>query len=230
MKVLALTSSTTQASVALVAPGFQSELRHERPRGHAEFLNLAIQKLLKDSDFAAADLDLIAVDQGPGSFTGIRVAISVTRTLCYLLKKPCFVSTSAEILYRQTQIYFTEKNEAIYGINAFKNLIFFANFFEKNPTPKIEVLSPEQVEERVGVSKFSRLWLGDGLQTYRQFFSSQFLDSIIAPPSELIFPSATALALLASESTKERWTMDWKLIAPLYLRDSAAEENLRIRS
>lgn len=230
MKILALTSSATQASVALVAPGFCSELRHERPRGHAEFLNLAIQKLLNESGHTAADLDLIAVDQGPGSFTGIRVAISVARTLCYILQKPGFVCTSAEILCRQTQMHFSEKNEVVYGINAFKNLIFFTETFVKHQKPKIEVLSPAQVEQRLEVSKSPRLWLGDGLQMYKQFFSPQFLEKIIVPPSELIFPTATALAFLAKESKKEQWTMDWKLIAPLYLRDSAAEENLRIRS
>ena len=79
MKCLALTSSTSQASIALGDESHIFERSHSVPRGHTEFMNTALDEILKQSGWQLSDLDLIAVDHGPGSFTGIRVSVSIAR-------------------------------------------------------------------------------------------------------------------------------------------------------
>ena len=90
MKILALESSAVAASVALtedevlVAQAFQnSGLTHSRT------LMPLCEDLLKNLDLTLADVDLIAVAAGPGSFTGLRIGVSAAKGLAWAAQKPC---------------------------------------------------------------------------------------------------------------------------------------------
>lgn len=229
MKVLALTSSSTQASVALSEGSQSLQKIHAVPRGHSEFMNTAIDQLLQEAGWSLSDLHLIALDHGPGSFTGIRVAVSIARSLCYLLKKPCFSTSSLEILAAQTRSQ--EPGATILcGMNAYKNLIFFEAFGPSSPLAPAEALSPAQIEERAQTLTSPWVWSGNGLSVYQTLFTSDFQKKVRMTSPLIEHPDASILARLALASSPSTWIQDWKFIVPLYLRDSAAEENLRIRS
>lgn len=229
MKVLAITASTACASVALGDGGAVLYSEHLNSRGHAEFINQAIDDQLTKLNWKFADLDLIALDKGPGSFTGLRVAISVARSISYLIKKPCYQACSTEILLSKYEQKFQNSAAALCGINAYKNLIFFqTNLRGYNPQgPK--VISPEEIEKQFDKDQEYQ-WIGDGLKVYGSDFSETFRKKILAPSDDLIYPSAETLLQKALKSKSEDWTLEWKFIVPLYLRDSAAEENHRMRS
>lgn len=54
----------------------------------AAWLHVAIEELLKEANLDVADLDAIAVTEGPGSYTGLRVGMATAKGLCYALNKP----------------------------------------------------------------------------------------------------------------------------------------------
>lgn len=229
MKVLALTSSSTQASVALAEGSHFSQRIHTVPRGHSEFMNTAIDELLREAGWSLSDLHLIAIDHGPGSFTGLRVAVSVARSLCYLLGKPCFSTSSLEILAAQTRQQ--EADQTLFcGMNAYKNLIFFEAFSSTASIAPAQALSPAQIEERARDLPGPGVWSGNGLSVYDPLFSPEFKNKVRFSSPHIEHPDASILAKLALASSPSTWIQDWKFIVPLYLRDSAAEENLRIRS
>lgn len=220
MRVLALTSSTSSASIALADGTRVFERSHSVPRGHTEFMNEALDQLVKESGLPLESLDLIAVDQGPGSFTGIRVSVSVARSLCYLLKKPAFVTTSLSLLTDQVQ------GPSLAGINAFKNLVFCA--LSTDPASH-RVLEPAEVEAWVEAEfgTATVTFVGDAWTAYTPDWSEGFKARVSRSPSLSDHPRARRLAEKALISSPLVWTQDWKSISPLYLRGSAAEENLR---
>ncbi len=84
MKILAIDTATNHCSVALLLDDGECRQRQqEAPSGHSKLVIGMARELLGDAGLALADLDLLAVDIGPGSFTGLRVGIGVAQGLAY---------------------------------------------------------------------------------------------------------------------------------------------------
>jgi tRNA threonylcarbamoyladenosine biosynthesis protein TsaB len=89
MLILALDSSTSLGSVALVRHGaLVAEYTLSVRRTHAERLLPAVGQILADAGLAPVDLDALAVTTGPGSFTGLRIALATAKGLAYALNRP----------------------------------------------------------------------------------------------------------------------------------------------
>src|ERR1700677_5354942 len=99
MICLGFTSSTDRGSVALSYKNKIIKLASwTRKEQASEALTLKIKSGLKKLKLSFKDLSLIAVDKGPGSFTGSRIAVNVAKTLAYSLKIPIAPMTSLDIL------------------------------------------------------------------------------------------------------------------------------------
>lgn len=220
MKALAITSSTTHASIALGDGNQTLQKAHSTPRGHVEFMNSTLDELLRESGWALSDLDVIAVDRGPGSFTGIRVAVNIGRSLCYLLKKPCYLTESLDILATEVPGF------SIALVNAYKNLVFAAPFENGKRLDESKVLGIEDFESWVQDFQIEKPTLvGDGWTVYESEWSKGLKNLVVRDPKFSDFPSAETLANRAIQNS-HNWIQDWNLVTPLYLRESAAEENL----
>jgi len=218
--VLALTCSTAKATVGLYS---ETETLIEKfsdnPKRHSEFLNQAIENCLNEKNISWSQIDVIAVDHGPGSFTGIRVACNIARALCYSLEKPVFHTHSLNILLQSSH----PGKDRLALLNAYKNMVFFNSEVGGN------ISSPEVAQASDLQSKIQGLFslpvpcVGEGYSVYQQVLGPSFQEI----PGSDRYPEASALAQLA-QLHKNEWTKDWKLIIPLYIRASAAEENKEI--
>jgi tRNA threonylcarbamoyladenosine biosynthesis protein TsaB len=99
MRILALDSAVARCSATVVADGevafgFQQDL----DRGHASVLAVMARDCLRDAGLTAADLDLIAVTVGPGSFTGIRGGIALAQGIGVGAGRPVVGVTVGEAL------------------------------------------------------------------------------------------------------------------------------------
>ena len=103
MLVLALDTSTRLVSIALCTEDvFYGEYTWQAGGNHSRELLSNIQRLLLECDLTMQHLEGIAVATGPGSFTGVRVALATAKTLAYVLKKPLVgVSTLDTIAIQQ---------------------------------------------------------------------------------------------------------------------------------
>lgn len=223
MNILALESSTQRASVCLSLNNKCVEEVSMRQRSHSEFFNPAIEKLLSDAKISLDKVDYFAVGIGPGSFTGIRVAGNIAKTFCYLYQKKMITVNSLELLALQVK----SKGLVLSIINAYNNLIY-AGLFNVDHGLVLTVKEPQVVDINT-----LETWiqspvtvLGDAYDIYNNFFSDNFKSKILRNSQYLDFPQSSVLAERAVELIKLNKTLEWNLYLPLYLRASAAEENL----
>lgn len=87
--ILCIETATEVLSIAIAKNGecIYSYTESER-QSHAKNITLAIQKSIDATQIQFSDLSAIAINQGPGSFTGLRVASSTAKGLCFALNIP----------------------------------------------------------------------------------------------------------------------------------------------
>lgn len=235
--ILALETTTNHGSVAVLSNGRILAQRAWQPPGkHSETLTSAVEDCLHECARKISELTAVAVDHGPGSFTGIRVGISAAKTLGYALNIPVRCYTSVEILAFAAQQKNLNNLPLVIILNAHRDLVYFAeippagashseSMSALTPATKetsIETLPLEAVSARI---QKTCLAVGDGVVILQQY---QSLMPLLSRNSEIAdFPTASALGFLDKAQENHRESLVWNAVQPLYIRDSNAEEKSR---
>lgn len=193
----------------------------ERERSQSEFLTLQIAQSISDLKLDCSDFDAFAVNQGPGSFTGIRIGLSIIKTLSYLTQKPVISCNSLEIAVQSLPTTLQRSRVVLTG---FRNLLYTCDF---------EVFEGSwQALNEVHATTWDTLphdefyLYGSGLELFEGSTSSLRL-AFSEISKNLGTPSVSGLQKLAFKKYKMNGTSDWNSLVPLYVRDSEAEEKLR---
>ncbi len=227
MLILAIETATEQVGVAIGGhEGVIANLEIVRGRRHAEVLTPAIEFLCKQADIELADLGCIAVDLGPGLFTGMRVGLATAKALALALRLPMIGISSLDLLAFPCR--HTER-VVVPVIDARKNEVFWS-IYRQVPGGVQQVAAPtvgpvdELVADLLARSQ-EVLCIGDGAERYRE----QILEGYhceIAPP---VHPSPGALVQLAhARAIREEWVRPDE-IEPIYLRPPDAQINWATR-
>ncbi len=97
--ILHIDTALVSATVSIAENGvLLHSLQNEIQKDHAAFLHPAIEKLCSDLTIKLSDLSAIAVTEGPGSYTGLRVGMASAKGLCYALDKPLICIGSLPLL------------------------------------------------------------------------------------------------------------------------------------
>lgn len=98
-KILCIESATQVCSVSLTEDGIVTGLLESgNTNDHAANLTIFVGKLLNKARLKITDLDAIAVSKGPGSYTGLRIGVSVAKGYCYAAGKPLIAINTLEIM------------------------------------------------------------------------------------------------------------------------------------
>lgn len=97
--ILNIDTATEFASVCIINENeviaYEENLEQ---KGHASFLQPAIKKLMNNGQWTMDNLDAIAVTNGPGSYTGLRVGLASAKGLCFALNKPLILLNTLEVM------------------------------------------------------------------------------------------------------------------------------------
>lgn len=127
MKILAISTSSSNASVSLLENDTViKELNNTNERTHSEKLMPLIDELLKACNTSLSDINLIACDVGPGSFTGIRIGVATVKALAEVKQIPIASCSSLEALS-----YNVQNAEYICSILDARNNQVYAAIFDK---------------------------------------------------------------------------------------------------
>lgn len=227
MLILGLTTSSAWGSVCLMdESGLKAEKVSKDPKAHTEFLNSALESLLRDANRSFSQIQGVALDLGPGSFTGVRLAVNVAKTLSFSLNIPIFTTNSLAVISHQIN------QPVLVAINAHKNLVYTACFENSQSFLEPKALSLE-LAAQTAIAKFGSseakplLVLGDGFSIYESTLSPQTRKALSWTSTENNYPQASRLVQMALQAPKSSWTHDWNSIIPLYIRASEAEESLK---
>ncbi len=233
MKILALETSTLMGSAALVIDGkVIAEKSSGKQRSHSEVLNTFIEEVLQIGGVSLADIDCFAVGKGPGSFTGLRIAGNVGKTLAYSYKKPMVAIDSLTLLAAATaEKKLTPEVAAlpVFSIlNAYKNMVYYGLF--KNIMSYPEFIAGPAVILVISLGSVlsqKSLIVGDGFGSYEGYFPESISHFMCRDLQASDQPMASTLGRLATTQVQSGLTLDWKSYVPLYIRASEAEETKR---
>jgi len=235
MKIIAIETSSIQGGVAILEVEnnsiiMQKGLALRRGLVHGKLLVPALDKLLKKAHWKKEDIDIVAVDIGPGSYTGLRVGLAIAKTMSYVLKAGIIGVSSLDVLVSNIQ----KNGDYKYicpVIDARWNQVYTA-IYEKSVNgykrrTDYLAISPEDLVKLISRYKGEILLLGDGLRAYKDVFTKLANRAEFAP-ERLWVPRAQNVAVLGYESYKQGKRDDPIKLLPLYLRPTEAEINLKI--
>ena len=104
--ILNIETATKNCSVALAKEGQTILCKEIAEEGysHAEQLHVFIETTLQEAGIRFQDLDAVAVSQGPGSYTGLRIGVSAAKGLCYTLNIPLIAIDTLQVLASQAKV------------------------------------------------------------------------------------------------------------------------------
>lgn len=229
-KILGIDTSTVAASTAILDDDtLLSEEYSAHKLKHSNKLLPMVKHTLEDSKVNMTDIDYFAVGNGPGSFTGLRIAAATIKSFAHTMNKKIIsvssLMASAENVKRESKyicaIFNAQRHDVYYNIYESKDGIL-------NPVHKqdsiicIDSLILELKEyEHI-------LMVGDSVDKYKDILLKSLDEKVKFADEEHLLPRASSIVRLAKLSLeKEENIYSYDNFLPNYIRVSAAEEQLK---
>jgi len=230
MLILGIETATEQVSVAIGGhEGVLGLVEVCRGRRHAETLAPAIEFVCTQADVRLDEISVVAVDVGPGLFTGMRVGLASAKALAQALRVPMIGMSSLDLLaypLRHTG------RTVVAVIDARKGELFDA-FYRPVPGGVQRVLEPrcgtiDDLSAEVMARSDDVICVGDGALRHRDEIVAELRCEMAE--QFLSRPSAAPLVQLAhARALREEWVNPWE-IQPLYMRLPDAQINWSVRA
>lgn len=217
--ILNIDTSTSVCSVALAENGQTIALKENKEGlNHSLLLGTYIDEIIKENKLEVSDLDAVAVSMGPGSYTGLRIGVSMTKGLCYGASKPLIAVNTLQALAQAVSLDL--KAEAMYCpmIDARRMEVYTALYDKDNNTlleTKAEIINADSFADIL--AHHPVYFFGNG---------SDKVKTVLTSPQALFLPgietSATNMTELSEKKFKDRQFEDVAYFEPFYLKDFIA--------
>lgn len=214
--LLALETAGPLASVALLRGGeVLGEMMIRDTRAHSETLLPLAEQVLSALHYMPGDIDAIAVDNGPGSFTGVRIGVCAANAMAAALGIPVVGISSLQVLVQQ---YLTLRCPLCALIDARDGRAYGALFQRETI-----LLEPAAVDIDAFLPQLppNALFVGDGAQAYAENIHRFHADALIAPKACCLLRASDVG--IAAYTILQSGTALPAEVLPNYLRPTQAE-------
>ncbi|MFM4724137.1 tRNA (adenosine(37)-N6)-threonylcarbamoyltransferase complex dimerization subunit type 1 TsaB [Aeromonas sp. R4-2] len=226
LKILAVDTATEACSAALLVGDKLFSRWEEAPRDHTRKILPMVQAVLEDAGISLSDLDAIAFGRGPGSFTGVRIGISVAQGLAFGAGVPLIgISTLAAMAQGAYRLDGAE--QVLTAIDARMNEVYFGRY--ELIEGRMQLVGDEVVSEPAAlVDVRGKLagpvtCVGTGFETYGETLSG-LADELAV--SQVRFPAAEDMLPLARAAWLAGEAVPVEQATPVYLRDKVTWKKL----
>jgi len=226
--ILNIETSTVVCSVALAKNGVViSKRENHDEKSHAKSLTLYIEEVLSESKVGFNQIDAIAVSKGPGSYTGLRIGVSVGKGLCYAIDKPLIAINTLQLMCfsiinktRTKEIFISDFNKSILlpMIDARRMEVYtglYTSDGQKIREVAAEIINKESFAELLEKNRI--VCFGDGALKVNEVIKHQNFTYI---PD--ICPLAENMTVLSEDYYKLKNFENTAYFEPFYLKDFVA--------
>jgi tRNA threonylcarbamoyladenosine biosynthesis protein TsaB len=223
MYILAVDTSTETGSIALLSEDrVICELNVNCGLNHSQTILSGISDVLRYAGKNVSDCEFFAVTTGPGSFTGLRIGISIVKGLALAASKPVVGVSTLDALAHNL---FASTMQIIPFLDAKRGQVY-ASCYEPGPYGHPEKIIPETVEDpRSFLNKIQSkvIFVGNGTSSYRSIIDEILGDRCVVAPMSFQNIRASVVGFLALKKFKTGEVLDTLSFAPQYIRASGAE-------
>ena len=216
--ILGIETATRNCSVALFKDGIViAEKEHiSDDYIHAELLTLFIQKVIYSANVSLKKIEAVALSNGPGSYTGLRIGTSTAKGLCYSLNIPLIaISTLKAMAFEMVK---NEKSATYCPMIDARRMEVFSALYDSN-NKQIRGVQADVVDENTYTEFLADeiIFFGDGSLKCQEIINHKNARFI-----EGINPSAKNLGTLAKAKFENKDFEDVAYFEPYYLKDFVA--------
>ncbi|MFC4476665.1 tRNA (adenosine(37)-N6)-threonylcarbamoyltransferase complex dimerization subunit type 1 TsaB [Flavobacterium chungangensis] len=211
--ILNIETATKNCSVSIAKDGETIVCNELADEGysHAEKLHVFIEEVIAKAGILAKDLNAVAVSQGPGSYTGLRIGVSAAKGLCYALNIPLIAVDTLHALASQAGV---TDGKIIPMLDARRMEVYSAIF---NSDLTVErAIQAEIIDENSFQEYTEKLYfVGDCADKCKSVLTKDnfvFLEDIK-------YPSAQAMSKISFDKYQKSDTVDVAYFEPYYLKD-----------
>ena len=218
LKLIAFDTSTEACSAALYVNGEILSRYELAPRRHAELILPMIDSLLSEAQLSLKQLDAIGFGQGPGAFTGVRIATGVAQGLAFSANLPVIPVSSLAALAHGVK---NNADHIIAAIDARMGEIYYG-VYQINDHGIVEILGEEHVcsPDQITIPDTITVCYGagSGWSRYEKILS-RYSGKKLAGFDGDRYPNAVDVAMLAASAFKLGMSVTADQVLPVYLRN-----------
>ena len=224
MLILAFETSAKAASVALMdGTKLLGESYQNTGLTHSQTLMVMAEDVLKQCGKTAQDVQAVAVAEGPGSFTGVRIGVAAAKGYAWGKEIPCYGVSTLEAMAESLGIYqgyicpaMDARRSQVY------NALFYVNHGAIQRCREDRAIALADLKEDLLTLEGPIYLVGDGATlTYNTLKDS--VENLILPPEHRMHQRAVGVGLVAARMAAEGLAPSGGELTPNYLRLSQAE-------
>ena len=224
MLILAFETSAKAGSVALLdEQKLLGESYQNTGLTHSQTLMVMAEDLLKQCGKTVADITAVAVAEGPGSFTGVRIGVAAAKGFAWGGQLPCYGVSTLEAMAESLGIWqgyvcpcMDARRSQVY------NALFYVNQGKIERIREDRAIALSDLAEELKVLTEPVFLVGDGSNLTYKTLSAEIPD-LVLPAEHRMHQRATGVALLAARKIAGGESGDGNALTPNYLRLSQAE-------
>lgn len=227
MKILAVDTSATAASVAVAEENkLIGEFSINTALTHSQTLMPMVDELLKNTGLSVNDIYAVAVNAGPGSFTGVRIGVAAVKGIAFPKNLPCIsVSTLESMAYNMLGNDCIVCSVMDARCSQVYNALFRVNGCSVTRMTDDRALSLTDLKNELQNINEKVVLVGDGAVLCSEFLGSACENVMLAPFNNRI-QTASSVAYAAFEKINNGETLTADELMPVYLRLPQAQREL----